>query len=82
MESLEKELLHGLEVIPENDRDLHSLVIWCNPNFIRGAEKDLQPKILKILNRFKKEGKITTKKKLIKVSPTHSKKQFLLYSLK
>lgn len=80
MEKLKDELIRGLKSLDKHDRDLKTLGIWCNPNFIRGAERDINPKISKILNEMEEQGLVKREKKLISVSPTNPKKEFELWS--
>jgi hypothetical protein len=61
---LKQELIKGLKVLDENDRDLRTLTIFCNPNFIRGPDKSVKPKILKFLNEMEIQGKINRKNKI------------------
>lgn len=81
MKKLDDELLHGLEVIPENARDLQSLTIWCNSNYKRGSDKKVKISILKILQKLEKENKITKKNKKFNVYNGSETKNFELYSL-
>ena len=81
MIDLKNELIKGLKVLDENDRDLRTLTIFCNPNFIRGADRDIKPEILKMLNKMEKQGKISKKKKKIHCIINHPAKEFVLYSL-
>ena len=82
MKELKKEILHGLKNLEENDKDIRTLVIWCNPNNIRGADRDLRPKVLEILEDLKKKGIVTRKKKKLSVyTQHHSKKEYELWSL-
>lgn len=75
MKDLEQELLEGLKNLSENDCDLRSLTIWCNPNFIRSSDRETKIKILEILKRLKKENKITSKRKTV------NNMKYVLYSL-
>jgi len=82
MLELKQELIHGLEVLDENDRDLRTLAIFCNPNHVRGADRDVKPKILKILNDMEKQNKISHKTKLISSRISYGPQEFVCYSLK
>ena len=75
MKDLEQELLEGLKKMAENDCDLRSLTIWCNPNFVRESDRETKIKILEILTSLKEENKITSKK------TTLHTREYVLYSL-
>lgn len=62
---LEQELLNGLEKNSKNERDLRTLTIWCNPNYIRGSDRDTKIEILKILKNWEAEGKTRRETKLL-----------------
>ena len=62
---LEQELLNGLEKNSKNERDLRTLTIWCNPNYIRGSDRDTKIEILKILKNWETEGKTRRETKLL-----------------
>lgn len=64
MIELEKELIKGLKVLDENDRDLRTLTIFCNPNFHRGPDKIVKSKILKFLNEMEKQKLVNKKNKI------------------
>ena len=78
---LELEVLRFLHKLPKNDRDLKTLIVSCNPNFVRGSDKEIEPKIIEILNRLKKDGKISQKKKKLRIISDKPKKEFVLYNL-
>lgn len=72
---LEQELLDGLEKISKNERDLRTLTIWCNPNYIRSSDRDTKIEILKILKNLEEEAKVRVETKKL-----HNKK-YELWSL-
>jgi len=78
---LESEIIQRLQVLSGNDRDIKTLAIFCNPNFIRGSDKKVQQEILKILNKLKKEGKVSKKRRKIRVGLPNNKRTFILWSL-
>ena len=73
--NLEEELIDGLKIIPENDRDLKSLTIWCNLNHINGSDSEIKNRVKKILLKLQSEKKLKTKKK------TPYNKRYVLFSL-
>lgn len=60
---LEKEVLRGLEVLGTNGVDIKTLVIWCNPNRIKGPDCQVKEKILLILEKLVAEKKVAAKRK-------------------
>ena len=82
-ERLYKEILKGLKVLSENDRDVQTLTVWCNPNFKYGADRDIRAKILEILKVLEEKGIISKKKKKIQIYGHGQRlKEFELWSLK
>ncbi|MFW9973445.1 MAG: hypothetical protein ACFFDF_24890 [Candidatus Odinarchaeota archaeon] len=59
---LEKELLRGLNLLATEDRDIKSLVIWCNPNYCYGPDYLVQEKIEKILEKLIDENLVVQEK--------------------
>jgi hypothetical protein len=66
---LEKEVLRGLEVLGTNGVDIKTLVIWCNPNRIRGPDYQVKEKILLILKKLVAGKKVAAKKLAAKKNP-------------
>lgn len=78
VKDLVKELLHGLKCLAKTDRDLKSLVIWCNPNRIRGSDEGVKLELLKILNSLESQDMISKEKK--KLGFNTNSEGFTLYS--
>ena len=49
---LKKEVLKALKALEPNDRDLKSITIYCNPNYIYGPDYLIQEKIKTILKKL------------------------------
>lgn len=75
---LEKEVLRGLEVLGTKGVDIKTLVIWCNPNRVRGPNYQVKEKVLLILKKFIAEKKVAAKRK----SPRSNNILFLLIKTK
>lgn len=75
---LEREVLRGLEVLGTKGVDIKTLVIWCNPNRIRGPDYQVKEKILSILKKLVAEKKVAAKRKL----PRKNEVLFLLIKTK
>lgn len=60
---LEKEVLHGLEILGVNGVNVKTLTIWCNPNRVRGPDYQVKEKILSILKKLVVEKKVAAKRK-------------------
>ena len=75
---LEKAVLHGLEVLGTNCVDIKTLVIWCNPNRVRGPDYQVKERILSILEKLVAEKKVAAKRK----SPKKNDILFLLVKTK
>jgi len=76
MKQLKEELLKGLKILSESDRDLRTLTIWCNSNFSKGSDKNIKISIKKILDELIESKKIFTSKINI------NKKRYEVYNLK
>ncbi len=59
---LEEELLKALKILPENNRDMRTITIYCNPNFIRGSDTSVREELEKILMKMENEKKVIQKK--------------------
>lgn len=63
---LEKGVLRGLEVLGTNGVDIKTLVIWCNPNRVRGPDYQVKERILSILEKLVAEKKVAAKRSAAK----------------
>lgn len=72
-QKLEQEILHGLKVLEVEDRDFKSLLVWINPNYIRGSNLEAGVLLRKELNKLIEMGSIKKEK---------SPKNRIIYSLK
>ena len=82
-EMLRTEVLHSIKALGEKDCDLKTITICCNPNYIRGSDKDLKPLIQKALDDFVLADVLFIKKSQIQVrNGTKRIKTILVYSLK
>lgn len=61
---LKKELIHGLEVLDIEDKDIKSLVIWCNPNYIIGPDYEIEIKL-------KSRLEFLIRTQIVVISPMH-----------
>ena len=78
VKNLVKELLHGLKCLAKTDRDLKSLVIWCNPNRIRGSDAGVRLELSKILNSLESQGMVSKEKRKLRLNS--NSEGFTLYS--
>lgn len=76
--TLKNELLHGFRVLPKNDTDIKSLVIWCNPNYQYGSDKMIRDLIAPIIQEFISDGII--KPESFKVRFQKRTKTFIIYN--
>lgn len=63
MIKLKEELIKGLKIIPESNRDLRTITIYCNPNFIRGSDESVRGELGKILMELENKNKVIQEKK-------------------
>lgn len=82
---LTEELLQGLKMLSENDRDLRTLAIFCNPNnphhaiSLGGFPKSV---VLKKLEELEKKGIVSRRKKMLStLDYTQRKIEYELWSL-
>ncbi|MFW9973141.1 MAG: hypothetical protein ACFFDF_23360 [Candidatus Odinarchaeota archaeon] len=59
---LERELLKGLNILAPEDRDLKSLVLFCNPNRIYGPDFSVKKDLATILKKLTASGQIMKEK--------------------
>jgi len=64
-----------LKSLPETNRDMKTLTIYCNPNFTHGSDTSVRGELEKILMDLENEKKVIQKK------ITFCKKRILVYSL-
>ncbi|KKM93828.1 hypothetical protein LCGC14_1204410 [marine sediment metagenome] len=80
---LKDEVIRALTILSLHDRDIKSIFIYCNPNFINGADRDMKVKILNILEKLQTEGLITSQKMMINMQcQGHGSTEYILYTLK
>ena len=79
--TLEDEVIHALRRLGENDRDLRTITILCNPRHIRGADKDVKKNVLAILIKLEEKGRIVKKEKFIQYD-IGNKRKYILYTYK
>ena len=63
MINLKEELIKGLKIIPESNRDLKTIAIYCNPNFIRGSDESVRGEIEGILMDLENKNEVIQEKK-------------------
>ena len=81
MRNLKEDVLHKLRILNENDRDLRTIVIGCNPNYIRGPDYKITSKVLKILEKLEKKEKVYRKKKFLNLAYNNKGNEFEIYYL-
>ena len=59
-QELEQEILEVLKILEIEDRDIKSITIWCNlnPKSTHVPDKSIKKRILPILEKLMKSGKI------------------------
>ncbi|MFW9951053.1 MAG: hypothetical protein ACFFKA_13125 [Candidatus Thorarchaeota archaeon] len=53
---LKHELIKALKKLSVEDRDVKSLTIYCNPNFVRGPDYEVQEKVIQQLTQLISNG--------------------------
>ena len=61
--NLKEELLKALKIIPEPNRDMKTITIYCNPNFKYGSDTAIRQELEKILMDLENKKKVIQEKK-------------------
>jgi len=72
---LKEDLLKALKSLPKTNRDMRSITIFCNPNFIHGSDTSVRGELEKILIDLENQKKVIQKK------ITFCRKRITVYTL-
>jgi hypothetical protein len=60
--NLKEELLKALKIIPEPNRDMRTITIYCNPNFTHGSDTSIRIELEKILMDLENKNEVIQKR--------------------